>query len=170
MKNSAVKLIRSAAAFLTAAIMICATLAGCVSNPDGPDPEPTEEPVVMRDISNDTKFAKTVVYANETANSIQARYTDGTRAGYEVFNDEFRDEPADANCQEDRGAGHAGLAEYQEQHAQHAEHDSHVAGGSQRIRDGCEIVGIAYSKLVVKAQEERVEQAEYVIQPSSVFR
>ncbi|MBR5005570.1 MAG: hypothetical protein IKY07_00595, partial [Clostridia bacterium] len=86
MKNPARKIIREIAAAVTAVIMICVALAGCV-NPNGPDgPEPTEEPVEMRDISNDTKFAKTVVYANGAANSVQARYTDGTRAGYEVFN------------------------------------------------------------------------------------
>ncbi|MBO7503612.1 MAG: hypothetical protein J6U38_04515 [Clostridia bacterium] len=86
MKNPARKIIREVAAAVTAVIMICVALAGCV-NPNGPDgPEPTEEPVEMRDISNDTKFAKTVVYANGAANSVQARYTDGTRAGYEVFN------------------------------------------------------------------------------------
>ena len=52
-----------------------------------PDPaEPTATPV-HRDTSEDTSFAETMVYANETANSVQGYYSDARRSQYVLEND-----------------------------------------------------------------------------------
>ena len=79
-------------AIILSVCTITALLGGCVSGPgpggDGPTGReiPTQEPLVMRDLSNDTKLADSLLYANSVAGGITARYTDGLRGAFEVIN------------------------------------------------------------------------------------
>ncbi len=83
------------AALLLVALAVVSLFSGCTNNSSGgtdiPIIEPTEEPVEMRDISNDSKLADSILYANQVANGVQARYINGTgRAKYEVLNKQIR--------------------------------------------------------------------------------
>jgi hypothetical protein len=75
-------------------LLTAIVLAGCGAkgntDPDDDRPaltEPTEEPFVIKDLSNDTTLAESLIFANQAANTVQARYVDGSdRAAYEIFN------------------------------------------------------------------------------------
>ncbi len=78
---------------LALVIALLFMFSGCVNTPDDPDPliDPTEEPVEMRDITNDSPLADSILYANQMANGVQARYIEGTdRSKYEILNKQIR--------------------------------------------------------------------------------
>ena len=61
-----------------AAVAIAAMLfSGCAQK---------EEPVIRRDISGDTPYYKTILFANDSANQVQSWYTDAARTGLHVEN------------------------------------------------------------------------------------
>ncbi|MBO4327730.1 MAG: hypothetical protein J5950_10700 [Clostridia bacterium] len=85
---------------LSISLTLIILLGGCKGNKNDPpvptDDEPisneipTQEPIVMRDISEDTNLGDSLLYANSVANSITARYYDGTRGAFEVINRDVR--------------------------------------------------------------------------------
>jgi len=96
MKNSVKKRVTLTAAVL-AVLLLTLCFGGC--DPAKPSDEvvvptsldPVEEPFEMRDITNDTNLADSLVYANQVANSVQARYVyDSGRANYEIFNKQLK--------------------------------------------------------------------------------
>jgi len=94
MKKGGKKCVYGVLALLLVALAVVNLFAGCTNNasggPDIPVIDPTEEPVEMRDISSDSKLADSILYANQVANGVQARYVDGTRTKYEVLNKQVR--------------------------------------------------------------------------------
>ncbi|MBR6935478.1 MAG: hypothetical protein IKH41_08315 [Clostridia bacterium] len=88
-----IRLKKRIAALLTA-LLALAIFASCAGNKPGPaatdnvDPAPTERPteVPMRDISNDTPLADTLLYANRIANEVQAYNTLPDRTKFTVQN------------------------------------------------------------------------------------
>ncbi|MBP5311802.1 MAG: hypothetical protein J6112_03090 [Clostridia bacterium] len=88
-----------AVSVLLCALALVLVFSGCTDTnkpgpSDFPDIDPissTEEPVEMRDLTNDTKLADSVVLANQAANGVQARYVAGTdRSKYEIYNKQLR--------------------------------------------------------------------------------
>ncbi|MBP1588455.1 MAG: hypothetical protein ILO53_08680 [Clostridia bacterium] len=87
---------------ILAIVLSVATLAsllgGCVGEPatpgetDGPSGReiPTQEPIIMRDLSNDTALSDTLLYANSVAGSITARYANAQRNAFEIINRNVR--------------------------------------------------------------------------------
>ena len=88
----------AAIAAILCALLLTLTISSCSKadqNPAEPTlteiTEPTEEPFVMRDLSNDTALSESVIYANQVANTVQARYVAGTdRSKYEIFNRQLK--------------------------------------------------------------------------------
>ena len=84
---------------LTSVLALVLLLGGCAVNhaPGGDSGGedditeiPTQEPFIMRDISGDTTLADSLLYANSVANSIIARYVDGSRSSFEIINQDVR--------------------------------------------------------------------------------
>ena len=92
MRKIARKGVHGFAVLLLVVLATVLLFSGCTNNPDDTDPliDPTEEPVDMRDLSNDTKLADSIVYANQVANGVQARYLGTDRSKYEILNKEIR--------------------------------------------------------------------------------
>jgi len=79
MKHSAH--VRFRIALITVAVVAAAVsallLSGC---------KPKETPIVRRDISGDTPYYKSILFANDSANTVQSWYTDGDRTALHVEN------------------------------------------------------------------------------------
>lgn len=64
---------------LSVAAAVCAAvLAGCSGQ--------SSKKIVRRDISGDTPYADSILYANDSANTVQVTYTDGGRNGIKIRN------------------------------------------------------------------------------------
>ncbi len=66
--------------------MILLTVALTVSVLAGCNDKSKESKIVRRDISGDTPYADSILYANDSANGVQVTYTDGERHGVKLEN------------------------------------------------------------------------------------
>lgn len=99
MKHCAKKGATPALSMVLFALALILLVTGCTTGPSDPEPtfpdidliDPTEEPIEMRDLTNDTTLADSVIYANQVANGVQARYVAGTdRSKYEIVNKQIK--------------------------------------------------------------------------------
>ena len=73
----------AAVLLLVLALAIALPLSGCIGKNGDKSGSKT---VVRRDISGDTPYADSILYANDSANGVQVAYTDGQRRGVKLKN------------------------------------------------------------------------------------